>query len=165
MVIDVIDHEYEETANDIKESLRQKGCTNFVDMFPCHGIVRQMVCRVIQIAPLFSIEKLRIWGHGNIGMQCVAGGACFTESDRAELAVLSDYFASDASVEFHGCLVASGSVGSEFIQSLANLWNVRVRASIVRQKDMIDRTDWVGPVVEARPRTSGLYTVPPTDLK
>lgn len=159
MVVDVVDCQYQATADDIKESLRQKGCSCFIEMRPCNNIVREMVSRVMCRVPLFSIKLLRIWGHGNVGMQCIAGSDCFTCRDSRELEPLGPYFAGNAVVELHGCQVASSPEGARFVQLLADLWNVRVRASLVKQQDLIDRTDWAGPVVEARPKTSGLSVV------
>lgn len=72
---------------------------------------------------------------------------------------MGQYFTSNALVELHGCQVASSETGARFIQLLADLWDVRVRASIMKQENMIDRTDWSGPVVEARPKTCGLIRV------
>jgi hypothetical protein len=158
-VVDVIDSQYEATADDIKESLRQKGYSCFIEMRPSYNIVREMVSRVMCRVPLFSIKLLRIWGHGNVAMQCLAGSDCFTRRDLGELEPLGLYFANNAMVELHGCQVASTPDGARFIQLLADLWNVNVRASLVKQQDLIDRTDWAGPVVEARPKTCGLSVV------
>jgi hypothetical protein len=160
IVLDVIDNQYKATADDIKGSLQQKGFSNFIEICPCPNIVREMVSRIMCRTSLYSITLLRIWGHGNSGIQCIAGFDCFTSRDSEELKPLGQYFTNNALVELHGCQVASAEGGARFIQLLADLWDVRVRASLMKQENMIDRTDWAGPVVEARPKTCGLFRVP-----
>ena len=116
MVIDIIDHQYEATAKDIKDLLRAKGFSNFIDMTPGPNIIGRMVnsvtCRVSQS----SISLLRFWGHGWDGAQCIAGYSdCFTSRDLEKLA--HSCFSNNALVEFHGCRVADGGEGASFIQS------------------------------------------------
>ncbi|AEG02798.1 DUF4347 domain-containing protein [Methylomonas methanica] len=162
-VIDIIDAEDKYTANDIKSLLKDKGFSNFIEMPPSSNVILETVNRITHSTPLFSIKLLRFWGHGEAGMQCIAGKEyCITSTDFKHLEPLAQYFAKDALVEFHGCEVASlnkANNGEDFIQKLANLWNVRIRASTVEQKNMVDRTDWVKPVFEARPNTSGIFRV------
>lgn len=137
-----------------------------------HG-VGYMVTKVLQIARPNSIEVLRIYSHGNEGVINVSGGKVDGTGDWAGidlsnvdnvapvLARLTSYFARQARVEVHGCLVAKGSEGEQFIKELSRIWNVRVQAQTTESP--IGSIQFMGAVVEAHPG-GGLRTVGRTEV-
>lgn len=97
--------------------------------------------------PQNLIRRLRIIGHGSVGMQVVGGGqeprpeqqilnhckvpggiiVCLT--DVSALQPLCEHFAPDGWVEMLGCYVAYGFEGEGLLRNLATLWRVPVKAS------------------------------------
>lgn len=94
------------------------------------------------------INTLTIIGHGSPGSisvgdgtariegKYIGGGALDSTSDlyNAEmarfLARLTPLFCSGASATLRGCNVGDGALGASFVQNLANLWRVHVRAHV-----------------------------------
>lgn len=110
--------------------------------------VRSLVSGVINRAGYKKISRLRIFGHGNKGLQAVGGGqrpdfatqVIYVDNGgnlipRGLLALLCGRFAPNALVQLHGCDVAAGgwSKGLRLLQRLCDLWDVRVQAALVDQ--------------------------------
>jgi hypothetical protein len=111
---------------------------------------------VMQIETRLGTTKcdlLRVFGHGNSGLQTVGGGhgvpdnPDFTRfrgqalmmasgelNSRKLLQRLTGRFSPTARVELHGCLVGSGAAGRKLVFELARLWRVPVRAAYDYQK-------------------------------
>jgi hypothetical protein len=107
--------------------------------------VRRMVNCIIYRAGNKKVARLRIFAHGNTGMQAVSGGQTPSWDqvvavnnagnlvNQDHLKLLTGYFAADGLVQLHGCLVGSGWKGQALVKALAALWNVRVQAALVNQ--------------------------------
>jgi hypothetical protein len=134
-----------------------------------------MVNRILNtLGPANKLHRLRIFGHGNEGVQGVSnsrhaplsqtisvqcrGGVCGPLTNQNHLQRLSGRFALDGWAELCGCDVGDGVQGLELLQRLAALWNVPVKASEDRQKPRHARRGLGGDVVAARP--NGTIYVP-----
>lgn len=114
--------------------------------------VSDMVNKVAGRAGAQKIELLRLFGHGNEGLQTLGGGYVGTQPDftklnaqaiflngavlshQASLGKLQGKFDTKAVVELHGCLVGRGAKGQALCTALARFWNVIVRAGIDDQR-------------------------------
>ena len=109
-----------------------------------------------------NLWVLRIWGHGNVGMQLVSAGEEATYGEdwgagisvfnfptlASTLAKLQPLFVSDkARIELRGCIAGFGSFGSSLMLKLARTCGCRVHAS----EDYQAGNNWRGPVWEANP--------------
>lgn len=108
--------------------------------------VRSFVSNVLHRAGAHKIALLRVFGHGNVGIQAVGGGqrpAFWSQVIGVDakgrlmnadlLSHLRGRFTTDAVVQLHGCDVAAQKSGLLFIGSLARLWHVRVQAAVAEQ--------------------------------
>ncbi len=107
--------------------------------------VRRMVNCILYRAGDRLISRLRIFGHGSSGSQCVSGGQHANDTQRIKidnggnllnrdlLTLLAGRFSANALVQLHGCSVGSGWKGRALVRELANLWDARVQAALVVQ--------------------------------
>ncbi|MEO0669738.1 MAG: DUF4347 domain-containing protein [Pseudomonadota bacterium] len=113
--------------------------------------VGQMVTEITRLVsnPPKKVRLLRIFSHGGEGVMAVSMGngadpgykpenrASIDVNNfsliKADLAKLKDHFSANALVELHGCSVGGGTPGDKLLQSLADLWGVRVKAGTMVQ--------------------------------
>ena len=157
-IIDSVDvtEEWLDNPEMTLDPFRAIGANPIVVGAMCNGVseaVRQIVQRVGNGSNLLL---LRFHGHGAAGIQGVTDGTGEFENKRGEkVNVYSDELSSIASdnlknllpdlkklrtvfgiytcVEMHGCKVAKGQKGRNFIKILANRWEVPVSAGIIDQ--------------------------------
>lgn len=112
----------------------------------CNGVA-QMVTDVVALSNSTQrkVSLLRIFSHGAQGHMQVTAGKTAMPGERAaitlanfntiqnDLKPLKQVFSSNALVELHGCEVGGGTSGSQLLQSLADLWGVRVQAGTLVQ--------------------------------
>lgn len=112
----------------------------------CNG-VRQMVVDIADLATRrkAKISLLRIFSHGQSGLQNISAGTnAYTnersslnlkefDSIKSDLMILNEYFDNAALVELHGCSVGAGENGDKLLQSLSDLWRVKVKAGVFLQ--------------------------------
>lgn len=167
MIINVIDM-VDGAGKYQKQDLMQMGYKHFIELHLMSNGLQQMKSQIKQIAGIYSITVLRVFGHGTPGMQNVSLGTCYSangnEASTIMLSTLNDlielkrYFAPNARVELRGCLVANDQ--GKMISALANLWNVRVQATTAKP---MGHLFWEQ-VLEARPGICGLFHVKPIPL-
>ena len=114
-----------------------------------NGVDRMVTAIINKVKKPNSIDVLRIYAHGNIGIINVAGGQFDASGElsaisisnlpkiEASLSRLTPYFANQARVELLGCEIvttAKGGLtgnteGERLIKRLAQIWRVNVLAS------------------------------------
>ena len=130
--------------------------------------VGMLVGRIVSAGASNRIGLLRIFGHGNRGMQMVtagvggmpggaaAHGAALTPSVtrrmRGELTRAASAFRPYGSAELHGCHVGQGDEGGLLLRDLAAVWGVPVTAAVQLQRVGRGRTfRFEGPTITAYP--------------
>lgn len=144
MVIDIVDATEASDRHEVDTIILAGG--DPIVFYGMSGAVNQVVSDIIRKAVLpKSIELLRFHGHGAPGMMNIAAGtqAMFVhqsgislgnlQSVKAELSRLRPYFAPNGRVEFHGCNVADGKDGQDFLSQLAKIIGVPVSAGTQSQ--------------------------------
>jgi hypothetical protein len=119
------------------------------------------------------IEALRIWGHGDIGMQNISAGmnGHALKYNRTGLSMdavwenettlrrLKGRFSPGGRAELRGCATGRGADGVAFMKKLAEVWNAKVYAAVELQPGT--GLDWFGPVYEVTPGGRALLTSGP----
>jgi hypothetical protein len=123
--------------------------------------VRDMVDKVLQRADARKIHSLTLIGHGAGGYQKMgserSGDAALSLRSlpalSGELGRLTGKFTSDATVELHGCRVASTPDGVELLRQLSQLWGVPVTAGVPLQRPLLP--GYEGTTVTCEPGEEG----------
>ena len=127
-----------------------------------------LVSRIVSAGATNKIGLLRLFGHGNRGMQMVsagtggmpggaaAHGAALTPSVtrrmRSELFRAALAFRPYGSAELHGCHVGQGDEGKLLLRDLAAAWGVPVTAAVQLQRVGRGRSfRFEGPTITAYP--------------
>ncbi len=129
--------------------------------------------RVLSATRTTKLGLLRIFGHGNRGVQIISAGhgvpgggsdlhgaALTSRSIRNmhhELAQIAGAFHAYGSAELHGCRVGEGQDGRRLLRDLADVWGVPVTAGI-RSQSVGGGTSFrfEGPTTTAYPNGSNL---------
>ncbi|HYP06868.1 MAG TPA: peptidoglycan-binding protein [Bryobacteraceae bacterium] len=152
--------------------LARSGQRDIVPMVGLSNGVPIMVNRVIRAAGANRVGLLRIYGHGNRGLQIVSAGrgvaggsathhagltARSVREMRGDLERLRPVFAVYGSAELHGCSVGRGPDGRSLLHELADVWNVPVTAGVQTQHVGRGATfRFEGPTVTAYPNGADL---------
>lgn len=131
------------------DELRRAGAAGGVRMAGMSGGVGSLMQQILSASERAPIGVLRIFGHGNRGLQIVsaghgvtggsaAHGSALTISSarllRRELQSIRPAFAAFGSAELHGCNVAGDRTGRQLLRDLADAWEVPVSAGAHRQR-------------------------------
>lgn len=112
-----------------------------------NDMVDKIISKATQEGGHNTIFRLNIIGHGNSGVQSVGGGPKLVQGkflssevvtkESGKLGRLRPFLRKDALVILHGCSVAEGLAGSQFMMSLSRVLGVPVIAGESTQYPLI----------------------------
>jgi hypothetical protein len=156
--VDISDPSFQGTTMAPLAKLKASVTTAFV---VCNG-VRMIITDIVERARNHELVLLRFHGHGKPGSLRVSGKSKITLPDRRVIKIPDDcqsnisrqnlpvltpilqllgpYFSVYGSVEFHSCRVALGDENEEFLNKLANIWQVPVTAERISEDNIPETT-------------------------